>query len=184
MREQAPFSGGCSAEHGERASGVHTACAGRGVHQNHISGSLPTEIGQMSGLVYLYGPFSWDFGALLREQAPCAGGCYTEHGMGEDRRSALCMCWQVRPAEQHLRLAAHRAWPAKQTRVSVLALALLGLGYTLRLYEGAGTLCWWLLCRAWHRGGRVERTLRTLHVLAGASAGTAFQARCQPRSAS
>ena len=39
-----------------RARGAHTACAGRYVYQNSISGSLPTEIGQLSSLVRLYGP--------------------------------------------------------------------------------------------------------------------------------
>ena len=39
-----------------RARGAHAACAGRNVKQNSISGSLPTEIGQLSSLGYLYSP--------------------------------------------------------------------------------------------------------------------------------
>ena len=37
-------------------SGAHSACAGRLVFQNSISGSLPTEIGLLSRLVGLYDP--------------------------------------------------------------------------------------------------------------------------------
>ena len=37
-----------------RASRAHTACACRAVQENSISGSLPTEIGPLSSLVYLY----------------------------------------------------------------------------------------------------------------------------------
>ena len=40
----------------KRASGAHSAYAGRSVNQNSFSGSLPAEIGQLSGLVNLYGP--------------------------------------------------------------------------------------------------------------------------------
>ena len=36
-----------------KARGAHTACAGRYVYQNSISGSLPTEIGQLSSLEQL-----------------------------------------------------------------------------------------------------------------------------------
>ena len=35
---------------------MHTACAGRDIDQNSISGSLPTEIGLLSRLSTLYGP--------------------------------------------------------------------------------------------------------------------------------
>ena len=42
----------------ERARGAHAACAGRYAYQNSISGSLPTEIGQLSSLEQLYGPLS------------------------------------------------------------------------------------------------------------------------------
>ena len=41
-----------------RASRAHAAYAGRFVSENNISGRLPTEIGQLSSLVYLYSPLS------------------------------------------------------------------------------------------------------------------------------
>ena len=100
-----------------RATKAHAAYAGRDVNRNSISGSLPTEIGQLSSLVYLYGPLS-----LLKN-----------------------------------------------------------FSKLLSLCKGGGTLCWWLLCRAWHGGGQAERML---HLLAGMSTRTASQARCPPRSAS
>ena len=74
-----------------RAHRVHTACAGRNVYQNSISGSLPTEIGKLGRLTSLYCP-------------------------------SFC----------------------------------LGPWGTLRLCEGAGTSCWWLLYRAWHAASAVH----------------------------
>ena len=116
-----------------------------------------------------------------REQASCAGGCYAEHGMREGEWSARCMCRQGPRAEQHLRLAANQDRPAQQACDSVLPLNLLGaLVNFLQLCEVAGTLRWWLPCRAWHAGGRAECML---HVLTGMSSRTASQAHCQPRSA-
>ena len=71
----------------KRGSRAYSACAGRDVSQNSISGSLPAEIGKLGRLVNLYilslcalalAPFQ----GSAREQAPSAGGCNAEHGIG------------------------------------------------------------------------------------------------------
>ena len=70
------------------AGRAHTACTGRSISENSISGSLPTEIRLLSRLQKLYSP-SLCSGLLVhfcgsaREQIPCFSGGYAEHGMRE-----------------------------------------------------------------------------------------------------
>ena len=52
-------------------------------------------------------------------------------------RSARCMCWQVCRAEQHLRLAANRDWPAQLPCESVRPLSLVGFWLVVEALQGS-----------------------------------------------